>query len=288
MPLGSFSAGIDGLSAFFLFPILGLGALSAIYGLTYLWPYREHKSLGFSWFLFNLLVASMVMVVVARNVLLFLVAWEVMSLSSFFLVAFENEKQDVREASWIYLIATHLGTAFLLVMFLLLGRESQGSTSFSWAIDSGISRTLLRVFSNWIRTKAALCRFTFGCRNSSARESCSALMSGVMIKTGIYGILRTLTFLSPPPAVRMGAHRHQAVFGRGGVLFALAQHDLKRCWHITASKYRNHSDGDGNRIARHQYRISSPGGPRICRRHPARRKPRSFQRPPVFGRRFGD
>ena len=78
MPLGSFSVGLDGLSAFFLFPILGLGALSAIYGLTYLRPYRERKSLGSSWFLFNILVASMVMVVLARNVLLFLVAWEMM------------------------------------------------------------------------------------------------------------------------------------------------------------------------------------------------------------------
>ena len=72
MPLGSFSIGLDGLSAFFLLPILGLGALSAIYGLGYLRPYREHKSLGASWFLFNVLVASMVMVVLARNALLFL------------------------------------------------------------------------------------------------------------------------------------------------------------------------------------------------------------------------
>ena len=63
----------------------------------------------------------MVMVVVARNVLLFLVAWEVMSLSSFFLVAFENEKNDVREASWIYLIATHLGTASCSQCFFCWG-----------------------------------------------------------------------------------------------------------------------------------------------------------------------
>ena len=85
--LGSFSVGLDGLSAFFLLPILGIGALSAIYGTEYLRPYQERKSLGSSWFLFNILVASMMMVVVARNVLLFLVAWEAMSLSSFFLVA---------------------------------------------------------------------------------------------------------------------------------------------------------------------------------------------------------
>ena len=124
MPLGTFSLGLDGLSAFFLLPILGLGALSAIYGLGYLRPYRDSKSLGASWFQFDVLVASMVMVVLARNALLFLVAWEVMSLSSFFLVAFENEKSEVRKASWTYLIATHIGTCFLFVMFLLLGQNA--------------------------------------------------------------------------------------------------------------------------------------------------------------------
>jgi hydrogenase-4 component B len=232
MPLGSFSAGLDGLTAFFLFPILGLGALCAIYGLTYLRSYRDRKSLGFSWFLFNALVASMVMLVVARNVLLFLVAWEVMSLSSFFLVAFENEKKDVREASWIYLIATHLGTAFLLVMFLLLGRESQGlDFNRLGGLNPELAGLCFVLSIIGFGTKAGIMPFHVWLPEAhpAAPSHVSALMSGVMIKTGIYGILRTLTFLGPPPPWWGWALIGIGLFsGVAGVLFALAQHDLKR------------------------------------------------------------
>jgi hydrogenase-4 component B len=232
MPLGSFSVGLDGLSAFFLFPILGLGALSAIYGFEYLKPYRESKSLGSSWFLFNILIASMVMVVVARNVLLFLVAWEAMSLSSFFLVAFENEKKDVREASWIYLIATHLGTAFLLAMFLLLGRSSNGLDFNQLGGLNAELTGLCFVFAViGFGTKAGIMPFHVWLPEAhpAAPSHVSALMSGVMIKTGIYGILRTLTFLGPPPAWWGWALIGIGLFsGVVGVLFALAQHDLKR------------------------------------------------------------
>ncbi len=232
MPLGSFSVGLDGLSAFFLVPILGLGALAAIYGAGYLKPYREHKSLGTSWFLFNVLVASMVMVVAARSVLLFLAAWELMSLSSFFLVAFENEKKDVREASWVYLIATHLGTAFLLAMFLLLGQSSNG---LDFSRLGGLSEELAGLCFVFaivgFGTKAGIMPFHVWLPEAhpAAPSHVSALMSGIMIKTGIYGILRVLTFLGPPPAWWGWALIGIGLFsGVIGVLFALAQHDLKR------------------------------------------------------------
>src|SRR5512135_3271542 len=118
VPFGSFTAELDPLSALFLVPILGLSALAATYGSQYLFAYRGRKSLGPPWFFSNILTASMVMVVVARNGVLFLVAWEVMALASYFLVIFEDEDATVREAGRTYLIATHLGTAFLLVLFL--------------------------------------------------------------------------------------------------------------------------------------------------------------------------
>jgi hydrogenase-4 component B len=232
MPLGSFSIGLDGLSAFFLFPILGLGALSAIYGFRYLRSYRESKSLGSQWFLFNILIASMLMVVVARNALLFLVAWEAMSLSSFFLVAFENEKEGVREASWIYLIATHFGTAFLIAMFLLLGRGSNGlNFSQLGGLDAELAGLCFIFAVIGFGTKAGIMPFHVWLPEAhpAAPSHVSALMSGVMIKTGIYGILRAATFLGPPPSwwgwmlICIGLFS-----GVIGVLFALAQHDLKR------------------------------------------------------------
>jgi hydrogenase-4 component B len=232
MPLGAFSVGLDGLSAFFLLPILGLGALSAIYGLGYLWPYRERKSLGASWFHFNILVASMMMVVLARNALLFLMAWEVMSLSSFFLVAFENERSEVREATWTYLIATHIGTGFLLVMFLLLGQNSNGlDFSRLGGLTPQLAGVCFVLAVIGFGTKAGIVpsHVWLPEAHPAAPSHVSALMSGVMIKTGIYGILRILVFLGPVPLwwgwalIALGL-----ISGVLGVLFALAQHDLKR------------------------------------------------------------
>ena len=71
--------------------------------------HRHDKALGPPWFFFNLFVAGMVLVVVARTVLVFLAAWEVMSITAWCLVTFEHEKAEARRAGWVYLIATHLG-----------------------------------------------------------------------------------------------------------------------------------------------------------------------------------
>ena len=129
IPFGEFAVELDALSAWFIVPVLLLSALAAVYGVEYLAAWRGRRHLGPVWFFYNLLVASMVMVMLARNAVLFLIAWEVMALASFFLVTFEDERESVREAGWIYLVATHLGTAFLLVFFLVLGRET-GSLDF--------------------------------------------------------------------------------------------------------------------------------------------------------------
>ena len=235
VPLGSFFVQMDALSAFFLLPILGLSIVAALYGGQYLMAYRSRKDLGAAWFFFNLLVASMVMVALARNGVLFLLAWEIMSLASFFLVTFEDEKESVRQAGWTYLVATHLGTAFLLVLFLVLGRQA-GSLDFDRfvAASASISPVAGVVFLLALigfGTKAGFMPLHVWLPEAhpAAPSHVSALMSGVMIKTGIYGLLRTLTFLGQPESwwgwVLIGIG---LTSGLGGVLFALAQHDLKR------------------------------------------------------------
>jgi len=172
----------------------------------------------------------MALTVVARNGILFLIAWETMTLASFFLVAFEHEKENVREAGWIYLVATHFGTAFLLAVFLLLQRSS-GSLDFDH-LNPGPHAGLLFVLAVvGFGTKAGFLPLHVWLPEAhpAAPSHVSALMSGVMIKTGIYGLLRVLTLLGPPPLwwgwllVGVGASS-----GILGVLFALAQHDLKR------------------------------------------------------------
>ncbi len=235
MPLGSFHIALDGLSAFFLIVIALVSAVAAIYGVGYLDAWRGKKALGPACLFYNLLVASMMFVVLARNGVLFLVAWEVMSLASFFLVTFESEKPGVREAGWTYLVATHLGTAFLLVLFVMLG---QGSASLDFDVFATFGASAPHLAS----LAFILAVIGFGTKagfiplhvwlpeaHPAAPSHVSAVMSGVMIKTGIYGLIRVILFLGPPPmwwgVALVGIGITSGVLG---VLFALAQHDLKR------------------------------------------------------------
>jgi formate hydrogenlyase subunit 3/multisubunit Na+/H+ antiporter MnhD subunit len=235
VPYGEFFIELDPLSAWFLVPTLLLSALAAIYGVGYLRPWQGRRALGPIWFFYGLLVLGMMLVLLARNAVLFLVAWEVMAVASFFLVTFEHERQSVREAGWIYLVATHLGTAFLLAFFLLLGRET-GSMNFDvWATQGihtqGLASVLFLLAVVGFGTKAGFMPLHVWLPEAhpAAPSHVSALMSGVMIKTGIYGLLRTFTFLGTPPLwwgwalIVIGL-----TSGVLGVLFALAQHDLKR------------------------------------------------------------
>ena len=235
VPFGSFAIRIDALSAFFLLPILVLCGLAAIYGAEYLLAYREHKNLGVPWFFYNVLIASMLLVVTAGNGVLFLVAWEVMSLASYFLVTFEHEKAEVRRAGWTYLVATHIGTTFLLMMFILLGNRA-GSLDFdafgtTGAPMSGIASVLFLCALIGFGTKAGLMPLHVWLPEAhpAAPSHVSAVMSGVMIKTGIYGLLRVLTFLGTPPPWWGWLLIGLGVFGGVmGILTALAQLDLKR------------------------------------------------------------
>jgi hydrogenase-4 component B len=224
---------LDALSALFLSVIFLLSALSAIYGTGYLKKYGNDKNIGASWFFYNILVLSMALVCLSGNMLLFLLSWETMALSSFFLVAFESEKTESRKAAWIYLVASQLGTAFLLPLFLILGKAS-GSLDFGApgaALSPATAHLCFFLAVIGFGTKAGVMPFHVWLPEAhpAAPSHVSALMSGVMIKTGIYGLVRVLPLLGPPPflfgavLIFLGASS-----GVLGVLFALAQHDLKR------------------------------------------------------------
>jgi len=233
IPYGSFFIEIDPLSAFFLLPVFGLSALAAVYGAGYLMPYRKEKWLGISWFFFNILAASMVFVCLARNAVLFLLSWEIMAISSFFLVAFESEKGEVRKSSWTYMVATYLGTVCLLPMFLIFGTTA-GSLDFDMfaqRLSPQMSNICFILALIGFGTKAGIMPFHVWLPEAhpAAPSHVSALMSGIMIKTGIYGLVRILSYMGTPPLwwgwVLVGAG---AVSGVLGVLFALAKHDFKR------------------------------------------------------------
>jgi formate hydrogenlyase subunit 3/multisubunit Na+/H+ antiporter MnhD subunit len=232
---GPFAVEVDALSSFFLMPVLGLSALAAVYGGNYLLAYRREKSLGPPWFFFNVFVAGMVLVVIARTAFLFLIAWEVMSVSAYCLVTFEHEKAEVRRAGWVYLIATHIGVAFLVAAFALLGREA-GSLEFAAfgalpALGAGLSGLVFVLALVGFGTKVGIVPFHVWLPEAhpAAPSHVSALMSGVMIKMGFYGLLRVATFLGPP-ALWWGPTLAAAglLTGVVGISLALSQRDVKR------------------------------------------------------------
>ncbi|MFO0965345.1 MAG: proton-conducting transporter membrane subunit, partial [Gemmataceae bacterium] len=232
---GAFSVALDGLSAFFLLPVLVLAGLAAVYGADYLLAYRHEKRLGAPWLFFNLFVAGMTLVVIARTVFLFLAAWEVMSIAAYFLVTFEHEKAEVRRAGWVYLVATHLGVAFLFVAFLLLGGQA-GSLDFAALralpqLSPVLTGLVFGAALIGFGAKAGFVPFHVWLPEAhpAAPSHVSALMSGVMIKMGLYGLLRVLTFLGAP-APWWGATLASLglLTALVGVALALSQRDIKR------------------------------------------------------------
>jgi len=236
VPYGSFSIELDPLSSLFVLIVFGLTGLVAIHAAGYLDLYHKERSLGVPWFFFNLMACGMTLVAVARNGVLFLVAWEVMSVASYFLVTFYDERPGVLEAGRTYLIATHLGTAFLFVMFILMGRHAGSAASLDFAAIAGTipesSANLLFVLAVvGFGTKAGFMPFHVWLPEAypAAPSFVAAIMSGAMSKLGIYGLLRVLTLLPVLHEwwawllIAMGV-----VSGVYGILTGLAQSDLKR------------------------------------------------------------
>ena len=236
LPFGEALFSLSPLSSFFLFIIALISALAAVYAPAYLRHYGENIGRSrFHWLCYQVLVVSMMMVVVARNAVFFMLAWELMSLSSFFLVEFSNEKAKVRRSGWMYLVFTHIGAAFLLAMFAILGKCS-GSLDFSSFRNGAAS--LPKPVSAVVFTFAVV---GFGMKagffpahvwlpeaHPSAPSHVSALMSGVMLKTAIYGILTILSFLAPAaPWQGWLLLCIGLLSGIAGIGMAIARNDMK-------------------------------------------------------------
>jgi len=129
-PHASLALRLDALSALFLLPILTVPALGSIYGLAY-WPQERlgrRAAMLQAWY--GVAAGAMALVLLADNALLFLFAWELMALAGFFLVRSEPDRADALRASWIYLVAAHVGTFALLAFFAAVG-GSRCSFDFS-------------------------------------------------------------------------------------------------------------------------------------------------------------
>jgi len=232
LPGASFALRLDPLAAIFLIPLFLVTAAGSIYGLRY-WPQQENSANGRKLRLFyGLISGAMLLLFCAHNSILFLLAWEVMALSGFFLITTEDHKEEVRRAGFIYLIATHTGTLALFACFALLAQH-YGSMTFATAgtlSTAGSSLIfLLGLFGFGMKAGLIPLHIWLPGAHAAAPSHASALLSGVMIKTGIYGLVRLTSFFAEIPAwwgwtlLSLGV-----ISGIMGVVLALAQHDIKR------------------------------------------------------------
>lgn len=232
-PYGELVLGLDRLSAFFLVPLLVLAAVAAVYGRWYLLG-GKRRPLGPPTLFFNLLVASLVLVVLARDALVLLVAWEAAGITSFLLVSFEHDDAEARRAGWVYLVASQIGAALFIALLVLLIRQS-GGTEFAafqrmappgpWAAAGLFA---LAVLACGLKAGFVPLHVWLPEAHAAAPSHMSALMSGASIKIGLYGLLRAMTFLPVArywgPALLLLGFLAAAF----GISQALAQRDLKR------------------------------------------------------------
>ena len=230
-PLGNVRFGIDPLSAFFIVPLMVLGAICAIYGAFYLDDQRERRWLAAPACFYNLLVGSMLAVLVARDAVVFVMAWEAMTLTSYVLVTFDHAEADVRRAGWVYLVASHLGVACILSAFVLLGYV--GGYDFAdlgspHGVGIAAVAGVLGLVGFGVKAGIVPLHVWLPEAHAAAPSHVSALMSAVMIKLGIYGVLRTITFVGPVlpwGALLVGIGIVGALVGIG---LAFYQRDFKR------------------------------------------------------------
>ncbi|MCK5163640.1 MAG: hydrogenase [Desulfobacula sp.] len=223
---------IDGLSAFFLVVIFAVCLVAVIYSFHYMDHSGEAVRTAVHYFFFSILIASMALVVTAANMITFMLSWEIMSLSSFFLVIYNYESSENRKAGYLYFVFSHVGAMFIFAAFGIVYGYT-GSFGFG-AMDSipETAKIVVFIFSFiGFGSKAGVFPFHVWLPHAhpAAPSHISAVMSGVMIKIGIYGIVKMYTLLNfHTPLFGNIVLVAGVVSGILGVVYALGQHDLKR------------------------------------------------------------
>lgn len=234
LPLGDLYLRLDLLGAWFLLLLGVVGMAAAAYAIAFSRAYYGH---GYALLagLFNLFLLSMTLVFSAAHVAGFLIAWEMMAIISFLLVNHQHEKPGIRRAAFIYVVMTHVGTAFLILAFLLLGKAaaSLDFAKLAAAALDPLTRDIVFVCAViGFGAKAGMMPLHIWLPRAypAAPAHTAALMSGVMIKTAVYGFCRFfLEFLGAGPAWwGYALLLLAAVTAFLGALYALMENDLKK------------------------------------------------------------
>lgn len=238
LPLGlpdlPFHLRLDSLTAFFLLLLGAAGIGISLYSAGY-FRSMEGGALGLLCFEYHVFLAAMALVFLADDAYLFMVAWETMALSSYFLVTTDHKVPEIRRAGFLYLLVAHVGAIAILMCF---GVMQGGHGDYTFATMRGAH---LDAF--WASVTFLLALFGFGAKagvlplhiwlpeaHPAAPSPVSAMMSGIMLKTAIYGILRVSFDLLDMQlwwwgALALTLGLITALFG---VMFAAVQTDMKR------------------------------------------------------------
>src|SRR3989449_2455835 len=237
IPYIKFTVRLDPLGAFFLLIVSLLGFALSTYSLGYVRSFFGRKNVGVLGAFFNALLLATTLVFVADNIWLFLIAWEIMALTAYCLLSFEHEQPEARDAGVLYFIMSHIDAGCIILGFLLLFQAS-GDYNFDSLRGIGARMSpgkrdaafVLFLLGFGIKAGIVPLHIWLPVAHPVAPSNVSALMSGVIIKTGIYGLTRVLfDFLGTPPlwwgVTVLTVGTISAVLG---VLYALMEHDLKR------------------------------------------------------------
>ncbi|MDD2500026.1 MAG: proton-conducting transporter membrane subunit [Geobacter sp.] len=234
LPFGPHILALDPLSALFVIPILLVACSCSIYSLGY-WPADQHpRTIRKISIFFGLLVAALLWVLIARSAGLFLIGWEIMALAAYFVLSTNDDEAEVRTAGSIYMICTHTGTLALFGLFSLLAAQTgsfllpqaaslDGTAPFATAV------LLLGLLGFGLKSGIMPLHIWLPSAHANAPSHISAIMSGVILKIGIYGLVRILSCFNTIPlwwgitVMTLGV-----ISGVIGVAFAIGQHDLKR------------------------------------------------------------
>jgi hydrogenase-4 component B len=223
---------IDSIALFFLVPIFLISPLAVLYSFHYLGDAAKSARTAASYFFFTVLVASMALVVTAANMITFVLAWEIMSLSSFFLVVFDYQVKENRQAGYLYFIFAQGGAMFLFAAFALLYRHTGNFDFASFATIPENAKLLIFILAFLgFGSKAGIfpLHIWLPKAHPAAPSHISAIMSGVMIKMGIYGIFRMYLLLNAAtPLIGQIVLVSGIITGILGVVYALAKQDIKQ------------------------------------------------------------
>ncbi|MEK7706801.1 MAG: hydrogenase 4 subunit B [Verrucomicrobiota bacterium] len=246
IPYVQFAVRLDALGAFFVLVLSVVALAISIFSLGYVRGFYGRKSVGVLGAFYNALLLATTLVFTACNAFFFLIAWEIMALTAYCLVSFEHEQDETRRAGVLYFVMSHIGTGCIMLGFLLLfqafGQASgdYGPAAYSFEnfhalgekMSPGPRNAAFLLFLVGFGVKAGIVPLHtwLPAAHPVAPSNISAFMSGVLIKTGIYGMTRVFfDFLGAPPmwwgATVLTVGTVSAVLG---VLYALMQHDLKR------------------------------------------------------------